>query len=113
MSVNPELNHDETPFFDDESGVWGCWNIFKRNNIYQNTFLYYNTIGNILTVSAEVYFTADVTEPLTINVLLSENDLISQQSGGSAHYLHKHTFREAFTNQWGDDFPGGTIAGSY
>ncbi len=63
----------------------------------------YNTTTNQLDVTVEVYYTATVTEPNTLYVMLAENNLVSQQSGASGQYTHKHVFRENLTTaQWGD-----------
>jgi hypothetical protein len=46
-------------------------------------------------------------------VTLAENDLVSQQSGASGPYTHKHTFREAFVGQWGDPILADAVAGTF
>jgi len=65
----------------------------------------YDEQTSMLTVTAEVYYTSDVTDANSIYITLAENDLTtSQQSGSSTSpYVHKHTFRESLTAQWGDD----------
>ena len=73
----------------------------------------YNNISGQLEIAVEVYFTSDVMEIVSLNVALSENGLISTQSGGGSNYEHKHTFREAFTEQWGDIISSPTTTGSY
>lgn len=72
----------------------------------------YNDATNTLDVTVEVYYTADVTQDTYIYCELAENDLIAQQSGGSASYVHKHVFRESFVDQWGDLIPGPTTQGT-
>jgi hypothetical protein len=62
----------------------------------------YNSSSHMLNVDVEVYFTANVTDALTIYVVLLENGIIYPQSGGSSPYTHNHTFRESFVSQWGD-----------
>lgn len=73
---------------------------------------YDNVFGQLI-VTVEVYFTSDVSEIVSLNVALLENGLISTQSGGGSNYEHKHTFREAFTEQWGDTINDPTTMGSY
>lgn len=73
---------------------------------------YDNGFGQLI-ITVEVYFTSDVTETVSLNVALLENGLISTQSGGGSNYEHKHTFREAFTDQWGDIISNPTTTGSY
>lgn len=62
----------------------------------------YNESTHQLDVLVEVYFTGDVADVTTINVLFTESGMIAQQAGGSTNYVHKHVFREVFTAQWGD-----------
>lgn len=65
-----------------------------------------------LYITVEIYYTDDMTDDNHIYVMLSENDLVSQQSGASGPYTHKHTFREAFVEQWGDLITEPTTQGS-
>ncbi|MCB0385691.1 MAG: Omp28-related outer membrane protein, partial [Bdellovibrionales bacterium] len=64
----------------------------------------YDSNKDSIEIRVEVYFTSSVTNAHTINVVMSENNIIGYQSGsgGSATYNHEHVFREAFTSQWGD-----------
>jgi hypothetical protein len=62
----------------------------------------YDPVTHILTVIADVYFTAAVSGTCNLMVTLAENNLVSQQSGATGPYTHKHTFRESFVGQWGD-----------
>jgi hypothetical protein len=62
----------------------------------------YDTVTKILTVVADVYFTSAVAGTCNLVVTLAENNLVSQQSGATGPYTHKHTFRESFVGQWGD-----------
>lgn len=66
-----------------------------------------------LTVVVDVYYTASVTGTHDLMVTLAENDLQSQQSGGTNPYTHKHTFREAFVGQWGDFLSENAQQGNY
>lgn len=68
----------------------------------------YNSGSEILTVDVEVYYTSSVSDANTINVVLLENNLQSQQYGVTGLYTHKHTFREALTAQWGDSISSTT-----
>ncbi|MEN8225703.1 MAG: Omp28-related outer membrane protein, partial [Bacteroidota bacterium] len=62
----------------------------------------YDIMSQTLYITVEIYYTDDMTDDNHIYVMLSENDLVSQQSGASGPYTHKHTFRESFVEQWGD-----------
>jgi len=73
----------------------------------------YNTTTNMLSVTVEVYFTADVTDDVYLYVALAENNLIAEQSNGGTSYVHYHVFREALaTEQWGEEITGTTTTGS-
>jgi hypothetical protein len=75
----------------------------------------YNATTDELTVTVEVYYTSDVTNPNSIYVHLTEDDIVAAQSGsgGSPTYVHSHMFREHIsTGIWGDAITGGTTAGS-
>ncbi len=72
----------------------------------------YSMMNQILYITVEIYYTDDMTDDNHIYVMLSENDLVSQQSGASGPYTHKHTFREAFVGQWGDLITEPTTQGS-
>lgn len=66
-----------------------------------------------LTVVVDVYYTDNVTGDHNLMVTLAENNLVSQQSGAGANYVHKHTFREAFVDQWGDPLSTNAQQGTY
>jgi PKD repeat protein len=72
----------------------------------------YDMINQMLSITVEIYCTGDITDNISIYVLLSENNLTSTQSGGGTNYTHKHTFREAFVGQWGDPIGELTTQGS-
>lgn len=72
----------------------------------------YDLMNQTFNITVEIYYTEDVTDDNHIYVMLSENDLVSQQSGASGPYTHKHTFREAFVEQWGDLITEPTTQGS-
>jgi len=72
----------------------------------------YDDNTKVLSVTVEVYFTSTVTDQHNLNVYLSENNLIAQQSNGGTNYVHYHVFREAFTTQWGDPITEATTQGS-
>ena len=72
----------------------------------------YDFVNQTLNITVEVYYTDDMTDDNHIYVMLSENGLESQQSGATGLYTHKHTFREAFVEQWGDLITEPTTAGS-
>lgn len=73
----------------------------------------YDFVSQELSITVEIYYTEDMTDDNHIYVLLSENDLVSTQSGSSGGpYTHKHTFREAFVAQWGDLITEPTTQGS-
>jgi PKD repeat protein len=72
----------------------------------------FDFMSQTLYITVEIYYTQTVTDINHIYVMLSENDLVSQQSGASGPYTHKHTFREAFVEQWGDPITDPTTQGS-
>jgi hypothetical protein len=78
----------------------------------------YDTLAQTLTIDVEVYYTATVTAPNSLFVLLSQDSLTSAyQSGASASaanpYIYKNTFREHISQgQWGDPITGPTTVGS-
>lgn len=73
----------------------------------------YDDASGQLEIAVELFFTSDVNENVRINVALTESGMIAQQSGGGTNYVHKHVFREAFTEQWGDLITDPTTSGSY
>ncbi len=73
----------------------------------------YDEITKQLDILVEIYYTANMTDQNTLNVLFTESGLIAQQSGGSINYVHNHIFRETFTAQWGDPITESTTQGSF
>ncbi len=73
----------------------------------------YDAGSSILTVIVDIYYTEDFPGDHNLMVTLAENDLISNQSGGAYPYVHKHTFREAFVDQWGDPILTDATAGTF
>lgn len=52
----------------------------------------------------------------TMNVFLTENGLVSAQSGGSSKYTHNRVFRDAITGTWGEALevqPDGTYSKTF
>ena len=72
----------------------------------------YDLMSQELSIIVEIYYTDNMPDVNHIYVMLSENDLVSQQSGATGPYTHKHTFREAFVAQWGDEITEPTTQGS-
>jgi len=72
----------------------------------------YDIMSQTLSITVEIYYTDNMSDDNHIYVMLSENDLVSQQSGATGPYTHKHTFREAFVEQWGDLITEPTTQGS-
>jgi hypothetical protein len=76
----------------------------------------YNSSNSALTVNIEVYFTANVTAPVTLYAMLIENGIIAYQNGGGSNYIHLHAFREAFPKptptQWGETIAAPTTQGT-
>jgi len=66
-----------------------------------------------LEIIVEIYYTDDVADENTINVLFTESGMVAQQSGGTVDYVHSHVFRETSTAQWGDIITESTSQGSY
>ncbi len=73
----------------------------------------YDIMSQTLYITVEIYFTETVNDDVNLYVMLSENDLVSQQSGASGQYTHKHTFRKAFVSQWGDPLTEPSTQGSF
>jgi len=73
----------------------------------------YDDNTKLLNILVEIYFTSTLTDQATLNVALTESNLVSQQSGAGANYVHKRIFRETFTAQWGNLIPEPTTQGSY
>jgi len=73
----------------------------------------YDAGTSILTVIVDIYYTDDYADDHNLLVTLSENDLVSNQSGGTYPYTHKHTFRESFVDQWGDPIVTDGAAGTF
>lgn len=72
----------------------------------------YDSTTEEISITVEIYYTQDMTDANHVYVMLAENDLVSQQSGGTSSYVHKHTFREAYIAQWGDLITDPTTQGS-
>lgn len=66
-----------------------------------------------LDIILEIYYTDNMDDENTINLLFTESGLIAQQSGGTTNYEHSHIFREIFTAQWGDLITESTSQGSF
>jgi len=73
----------------------------------------YDETTKQLDILVEIYYTDDMTDLNTLNVLFSESGMVAYQSGGSANYIHKHVFRETFTAQWGDPISQQTTQGTF
>ena len=73
----------------------------------------YDPGSSMLTVVVDIYYTEDFLGDHNLMVTLAENDLVSNQSGGTYPYVHKHTFREAFVGQWGDPILTDAVAGTF
>jgi hypothetical protein len=73
----------------------------------------FDEISNTLTVVVDIYYTEEYTGDHSLMVTLAENNLVSNQSGGTYPYTHKHTFREAFVGQWGDPIVTDGAAGTF
>lgn len=72
----------------------------------------YDGTANTLTVDVEVYYTAAVTNSNAIYVHITEDDIVTEQSGsgGGPAYVHSHTFRDELNaGQWGDAIPTTTM----
>ncbi len=76
----------------------------------------YNSGNSTLTVDIEIYFTANVTNNLTLYAVLLEDGIVASQSGGSASYVHNHVFRVALPQpspaQWGEPIAAPTTMGT-
>lgn len=76
----------------------------------------YDPGTHLLSITAEVYCTADVTDAITLYTVLTEDGIIATQSGGTSPYTHNHVFRAAIPQpnpaQWGEPITGPTTSGS-
>lgn len=74
----------------------------------------YNSVTNMVDVTVEMYFTATVAEAAYVTVIMTENDIITTQSGaGVTDYTHKHVMRaDLQSGQWGEALTGTTTIGS-
>lgn len=104
-------------------GVWGtnrgywmtyCQQIMQEDSPVNVGFRgSYNASTKTLTVDVEAYYTANVTSEHSINVVLSQNGIVTQQASAGSDYHHKHTFREGLTTaKWGDPINEATTQGS-
>lgn len=69
--------------------------------------------ASLLTVVVDIYYTDNFPGEHNLMVTLAENNLVSNQTGGTYPYVHKHTFRESFVGQWGDPIVGDASAGTF
>jgi hypothetical protein len=78
----------------------------------------YDATAQTLTIDVETFNLSAISNPYSVYVLLTEDDLTSdRQSGSSATasnpYVYKHTFRENIsTGQWGDVLTSAASAAS-
>jgi hypothetical protein len=73
----------------------------------------YDAGANMVDVTVEMYFTADVTDAAYVTVILTEDDIVTTQSGATGNYTHKHVMRADLQNgQWGEALTGTTTTGS-
>ena len=66
----------------------------------------YNATTRTLTITVELYYTADAPASSNfINVALTQDSIYGPQSNGGAgsNYLHMHMLRHLVTGQWGDE----------
>ncbi|NLJ06269.1 MAG: Omp28-related outer membrane protein [Sphingobacteriales bacterium] len=71
----------------------------------------YNTDTKILTATVQVYYTADVTSVNTLYLVLTQDDIVTEQAGAGTGYVHKRTFREGLTPILGDTITGSKVTG--
>lgn len=74
----------------------------------------YDATSKTLTVNAQIYYTADVVNPNTLYCVLTENGIITQQSGNPTppDYIHSRTFREGLSDVLGDPVSQTTVTGT-
>jgi hypothetical protein len=74
----------------------------------------YDATTKILTVKAQVYYTADMNDENTLYCVLIEDGVITQQSGNPdpPDYEHKHVFREGLSDFLGDPIVQTTVTGT-
>ncbi len=73
----------------------------------------YNSGTDMVDVTVEMYFTSTVSESAYVTVILTEDDIVTNQSGASSNpYTHKHVMRANLqSGQWGDALTGTTNQG--
>lgn len=73
----------------------------------------YNATTDMVDVTVEMYFTSTVTDAAYITVILTEDDIVTTQSGATGNYTHTHVMRANLqTGQWGEALTGPTTQGS-
>ena len=73
----------------------------------------YTSGTEMVDVTVEMYFTSDVTDAAYVTVILTESDIVTNQSGAASNpYTHKHVMRANLqSGQWGDALTGSTNQG--
>ncbi len=96
-----------------ENWVNHCNNILTEPSpANMGIYTMYEFFEHTLYIIVEIYFTEDMIDTNHINVLLSQNNIITQQAGASGPYSHQHTFRGDLLGQWGDVITEPTTQGS-
>lgn len=71
----------------------------------------YNSNTKILSVIVQVYYTNDVNDINTLYLVLTQDDIVTEQAGAGTGYVHKRTFREGLTHFLGDTITGNKVTG--
>lgn len=71
----------------------------------------YDNTTKELTAIVQVYYASDMTDVNTLYLVMTQDDIVTEQAGAGAGYVHKRTFREGLSNILGDTITGTKAAG--
>ena len=66
----------------------------------------YDNYSRKVSITTNLEFLQDVSDPLAITLLVTEDSIVGKQASGSIHienYVYNHVFRTAITDLWGAD----------
>lgn len=101
-----------------ESGKWAGYiaeELAKDSPVELSVITSYDANSRSLTVLPEIIFYRDLTQPVHISVMLTENDIVDAQladTGVIPAYVHKHVLRDMLTNVTGDLLSETTVGAS-
>ncbi len=101
-----------------ESGKWAGYiadELAKDAPVELSVITSYDQSSRALTIQPEITYYRDISQPLHISVLLTENNIIDAQlsnNGTIPDYVHKHVLRDMLTNVMGNSLDETTVAAS-